>query len=286
MVERFVALGYRLRGRDVWVRRDGQMRHFLVNAVGIVEQDQLVGIWGSCVDITSRIGLEREVIEAQEDQLKRVGRYLHDNTGQLLTGIRLLSSHLATGADAASAQALAERIAALADEATTSLRDIYRGLIPSCLKQEGLCAALARLADQVDAVPGVEGRFVQQSPYPEFAEALDAKLDEEAALQLYRIAQEATNNALKYAQAQSITIWLGRIDGRLELHVEDDGRGFDLAERASESLGLKNMAERAHMIHCDLDILTAPGAGTIVRCRCCALVEHEAGRNNGASFMP
>lgn len=286
LVERFVALGYRLRGREVWVRRDGQMRHFLVNAVGIVEQDRLVGIWGSCVDITSRISLEREVIEAQEDQLKRVGRYLHDNTGQLLTGIRLLSSHLATGADAASVQALAERIAALADEATTSLRDIYRGLIPSRLKQEGLRAALARLADQVDAVPGVEGRFEQQSAGPELGAVVDEKLDEEAALQLYRIAQEATNNALKYAQAQTITIWLGRVDGRLELHVEDDGQGFDLVAQESESLGLKNMAARARMIHCDLDIQTAPGAGTLVRCRCCALEDHDAGWANGASRTP
>ena len=68
-------------------------RFFVVNAVGTIEDGHLVGVWGSCVEVTERVRLEQRMVEALEEQQQRIGRDLHDG-GQLLTGIRMLSQNL------------------------------------------------------------------------------------------------------------------------------------------------------------------------------------------------
>lgn len=262
MVQDFVDSGYRLRNREYSFRTgpDQRVRHFVVNAVGTVERGQLVRIWGSCIDVTDRVELERRMVAVLEEQQQRIGRDLHDGVGQLLTGVRMLSQNLAENYidedDPVKGQA--RKIVRFAEEASERVRDIYRGLTPVQLFQEGLAAALDELAHNTDALPNVDCTFER-----------DGRVDvhgREKVLHLYRIAQEATNNALKHAAAAHIRIALERADDSVVLTVEDNGTGFRTENRDAKSLGLDSMYYRARSIHADFTIDSEPGEGTVIRC--------------------
>jgi signal transduction histidine kinase len=91
--------------------------------------------------------------------------------------------------------------------------------------------------------------------------------DAEVATHLYRIVQEAITNARKYAETDEMVIRVGRQDGGLVVEVEDDGVGFDASATETESLGLRSMQHRAELLGAELTIDSAPGKGTLVRCR-------------------
>src|SRR5690606_18510508 len=91
----FVEAGYSLRNRETslsWA--NGAPRHFIVNAVGTVEKGRLVRIWGSIIEVTDRVELERQMVKELERQQHQIGRDLHDGVGQFLTGVRMLSTNL------------------------------------------------------------------------------------------------------------------------------------------------------------------------------------------------
>lgn len=263
ILREFVEDGYRLRNREYAVRLpDGGKRHFVLNAVGTTERGVLVRIWGSVVDVTERVRLERRMLSALEEQQQRIGRDLHDGVGQLMTGVRMLSQNLAdTGFDSDDPRKKqATRIAEFAEEASQHVSEIYRGLTPVQLHQEGLVAALDELAHTTDGLPDVTCTFDHDG-------SIDVS-DHDATLHLYRIAQEATNNALKHADATHIRITLTHRDKRILLQVQDNGTGFDVnAKRSRSSIGLDSMVYRAHTVQADLSIDSSPGEGTTVQCR-------------------
>ena len=90
--------------------------------------------------------------------------------------------------------------------------------------------------------------------------------DEVAGSNLYRIAQEAVNNAVKHADAQSISIGLGAVEEEVTLTIKDDGAGFAVAEGQGGGMGLSIMKYRANLIGASLDIRRGAGGGTIVIC--------------------
>jgi signal transduction histidine kinase len=94
------------------------------------------------------------------------------------------------------------------------------------------------------------------------------RLDEEAEVAVYRIAQEALANAVRYADAQTIVVALAAGEGTLTLEIRDDGRGFDPAVRPAVALGLASMEERALALGGCLEIRSAPGAGTTIELTC------------------
>jgi len=137
-------------------------------------------------------------------------------------------------------------------------RSIAHGLAPVVLKSEGLMGALAQLAQRT-RVPGkLECRLVCPSPV-----ALE---DFQTAKQLYRIAQEAVNNALKHARTRHIRIHLAHIKGRLCLQISDSGRGLPQATKLKSGMGLEVMRHRAHAIGATLEIDSRPGKGVSVLC--------------------
>jgi len=263
ILREFVGNGYRLRNREHAVRLpDGGKRYFVLNAVGTTERGVLVRIWGSVVDVTERVRLERRMLSALEEQQQRIGRDLHDGVGQLMTGVRMLSQNLAdTGFEPADPRKKqARRIAEFAEEASQHVSEIYRGLTPVQLHQEGLLAALDELAHTTDGLPEVTCTFDHDG-------GIDVT-DHDATLHLYRIAQEATNNALKHADATHIRITFTHRDKRILLQVQDNGTGFDVnAKRSRSSIGLDSMVYRAHTVQADLTIDSSPGEGTTVQCR-------------------
>jgi len=254
----FVDAGHRLHNHEVAFQQAKRpTRYFSVNAVGQFDRGELCGVWGSCTEITDRVEMERGMVAALEDQQERIGRDLHDSVGQLLTGVRMLSDSLATRYEGQDGADTAARVGTYAAEALDRVRAICRGLVPPQLYNEGAATALAELVTHVDALGPT--RCVYRH---------DGRADlhaSDAALQLYRIAQEALSNALKHAQAETVWVYFGYDDDDLVMEIEDDGRGFVLDAQRARSIGLYSMMRRAHSTGASLVIETRPGAGTTVR---------------------
>lgn len=257
LIEALVASGYDLRNQETSVRDDGDTRHFSVNAIGRFERDNLVEVWGSCTEITDRVEMERRLVAVLEDQQERIGRDLHDSVGQLLTGVRMLSESLAAREQGGDHADTAGRIAAYAAEALERVRAICHGLVPPQLYSEGAAGALAELVEHVDQLGPVRCVFRRDGT----ADLLDPA----AALQAYRISQEAVSNALRHGGGTTIWVTLGRDGDDVVVEIEDDGQGFVLSAERSRSIGLYGMTRRAHSVGATLAVETSPGAGTTVR---------------------
>jgi signal transduction histidine kinase len=208
-------------------------------------------------DVTERRTLEQEVVDISEREQQRIGHDLHDGLGQQLTGIAMLATALSEQLetnDKPDPQS-AERIADLIHDAIAQTRVLARGLYPIDLQDEGLAYGLQRLSDRVAILPGVKCRF----------EAVGAaRVDTASASHLYRIAQEAINNAIRHGKAKHIAIELRALEDDISLTIRDDGNGFDPASE-STGLGLRLMRYRARTIRGALYIQSS-NAGTVVGC--------------------
>ncbi len=260
VIHEFVRSGYRLLNHEYAASTDGQeVRHFVINAVGTVDEDKLVRIWGSCIEVTERIRLEQQMVETLEEQQQTIGRDLHDGVGQLLTGVRMLSQNLAEKLkDESDSYGQAQKVADFAGQASQRVREIYRGLTPTQLFYEGLATALNELAHNTNALPGITCQYV--------TDGMIDVWERDTKMHLYRIVQEATNNALKHAEATDITISMDLHGNEIVLQVADNGKGFDPSIRTGKSLGLNSMAYRARTIKGGFEIKSEIDAGTIVRC--------------------
>lgn len=255
----FVESGYNLRGYEFFLRDpDNEMRSFVVNATGTIENGHLTDVWGSCSESSDRLALERKSVSLQEEQKERIGRDLHDSVAPLLTGMRLLSGDIMQSdtLEADNLKYKIEKIASFAAQATDRLGEIYRGLVPRVLEEKTLAEALELLVESVDTLPGVSVQFAQN-------DGADV-LDKDDKVQLYRIVQEAINNAIKHASAKLIEVALEKHKGMLVLRVRDDGRGFSADVRKIDSLGLQNMRLRSHTVGATLSIDSQPGCGTTI----------------------
>jgi signal transduction histidine kinase len=172
-----------------------------------------------------------------------------------------LSERLA-GGDIASRRARlkkqAQQIGGLLREAITFTRSLSHGLSPVRMRIDGLEAALKGLALQTDQAGRVRCRF--DCPVEVRV------LDDHVAGHLYRIAQEALNNALKHGQPKEVVIRLARDKGSLRLQVKDDGAGLPQKRNPSQGMGLQVMQYRAHAIGAALSVESAPGKGVTVTC--------------------
>lgn len=217
-------------------------------------------ILGTDIDVSERTCLQRDVLQVQEAERRRLGRDLHDVVASQLTGVGLILGSLSNQAES---EELAERIEEVRDlvvESTEDIRQLSRGLTPAGLSDADLPAALERLADNTTGC-----RFDCDEAE---ADSLMAELDEDIATHLYCIAQEALANARKYADAESILLRLRHEKGAVVLVVEDDGKGFAPSSvEKDDSLGLRSMRYRAELIGAELSIDSTPGSGTVVRCR-------------------
>ena len=211
---------------------------------------------------SERAVLEREVLEASERERRRIGHELHDGLGQRLTAASLATNVLASTLHAsASADApRAEDIARQIREAIAETRALSHGLAPVGLEAGGLMNALATLAETAKRSSSVRAIFECSAPV--------AVPDAEQATHLFRIAQEAVNNALKHAAPGEIRIGLEQREKSLALEIEDDGNGLPEPLPADRGIGLRVMRHRADLLGGSLEIVPSPAGGTLVRCRC------------------
>jgi len=203
------------------------------------------------------------LINAQEDERARIARDLHDDLSQQLASVAIIVSGLKRkvgkpGIESEVDQAFAalqERTAA----AATAVRNLSRELHPGVLKHAGLTATLrGHCADLA--------RDHQVTVSFNSGDGVDS-LDSDAALCLFRVAQEALTNVLRHARANTICVTLMTTAESFELIVVDDGVGFIASERTRTGLGLRSIHERVRFMQGTVRIDSRPGAGTKVQVR-------------------
>jgi signal transduction histidine kinase len=212
-------------------------------------------------DMSERMAMERAIIEASTAEQERIGRDIHDGLGQTLTGLSILAKAEERRLRQAGARQAADAVSKLQQHIRAALdqaRAMARGLRPVEVAPDGLAYALASLAQQVTTTGGVDCRYLG---LPHLAVE-----DEVVAMHLFRIAQEATQNALKHAQATRIEFDLRREPEQLLLTVRDDGRGMNPDVEHGDGMGLKIMRYRANILGGHLAIGSDPHRGTLVRC--------------------
>lgn len=257
------AMEYRLR------RHDGQWRWIYDRGVPLSPAGRFRGYIGSCMDITDRKRMEREILEVVEREHIRIGQDLHDGLGQQLTAIEFLCESLKIDIrkNKPDLAPRVEQIGQYLREAITETRLISHGLAPVRITADGLMDSLRQLTALVSKTGHL--KCALECPAPVLIE------DSVIASHLFRIAQEATNNAIKHAQAKSITIQLTEGADSIRLAVSDDGIGFNVLKNGRKGIGLEVMRHRASVIGAKLDVHSTPD-GTRISCE--LFKDHETNR--------
>ena len=204
--------------------------------------------------------LERHIVEIAKEERRRIGTDLHDGLGQELTGLSMIAASLVVSLsrDSRPEVKIAEMIKAGLQRSLSQVRTLSRGMNPVDIDAEGLMSSLSEMSTQLNELTGVQCTFQCDKPVP--------LRDNETATQLFRIAQEATTNAIRHAHPQTITISLERDDHRIVLRIKDDGSGIETDDASAAGLGLRTMAYRARMIHGELGVHSVQTGGTEVVC--------------------
>ncbi len=189
----------------------------------------------------------------------RLARDLHDSVTQLLYSLALLAEAGREKADRGDVKRVQEHLVEIgktAQQALKEMRLLVHELRTPVLEREGLVGALNQRLDAVERRAGIEAHLLTEN-----WREVPAPVEEE----LYHIARETLNNALKHAAAASVTVMLRRTDDRVELEISNNGRSFDpIIARESGGLGLTSMLERTEKLGGQLTISSAPGQGTKV----------------------
>lgn len=220
--------------------------------------------WGIGIDITERRRLEATLHEAVVREQHRLGRDLHDDLGQQLTGLALLASALTRGAGAGDEMLAANlrKIAAIASQAVKTCRNVALGLAPIDDLHHGLGDALRRLtSDFVGPDGDWTAEFTEHAPAP-------MRISLEARSHLYRIAQEAMTNAARHSGGKLVRVNLLVDSDIVRLTVSDDGKGIVRRPGRAAGMGLRTMRHRATAIGGRLAIAAGDPRGTVISCEC------------------
>jgi signal transduction histidine kinase len=250
-------------GAEVFLRPTGASEAIWLTVTGRPLIDEKGSIQGGVVvytDISTRKLMEKQIAEISDREQRRIGQDLHDSLCQHLVSIsfaaELLRDKLERRQLTEAAQA--ETIAEMVNEGISQARNLARGLYPVRLEVDGLASALEELAVSAQARSSVACNFTCDEQVLIY--------DEVAGSNLYRIAQEAVNNAIKHGHSKHISIGLGAVDDEVTLTIKDDGIGFPDTLESHTGMGLHIMNYRARMIGAFLDIRRGAAGGTIVIC--------------------
>jgi PAS domain S-box-containing protein len=211
-------------------------------------------------DISERKHMEKTILEISAREQRRIGQDLHDGLGQHLTGIAFMSKvqeqklaekGLPEAADAA-------RIVRLVNEAIHTTRELAHGLLPVGSDAQGLMSALKRWSAEVEELFHISCRFRSDEPVL----IHDANLS----THLYRIVQEAVNNAIRHGQAKNITIRLFADEDYGTLTIENDGASLREAHASNSGMGMQIMNYRARMIGGSLKVESGETHGVTITC--------------------
>lgn len=204
------------------------------------------------------------IILAQEEERKRVAREIHDGPAQTMANV-VLRAEICEKLLQTNRPAVVEELKNLKLTVKDSLREVRRiifNLRPMTLDDLGLIPTLKRFLEELKEREGFAVKF-------EF-HGEDKRLNNTYEVALFRLVQEAVNNAKKYARANQVAVRVDLTPSRIIVKISDDGQGFDLEKirletTGKESFGLLSMKERIELLSGDLQIETAPGKGTVIK---------------------
>lgn len=254
--------------------KDGSLRDVEISVSNALLGEGSV-FYASSRDVYERRRMENELLQttqklrelaaiheaSQEAERKAIAREVHDELGQILSTLRLNISMMRTrfGKHHTELMALVQSMNELVDRAIHGVRNVSENLRPAVL-EIGVFVSIKWLADNFEEHSGIP--CVLESPDP------CVELNEACAVVIFRIVQESLTNVMRHAQANSVKIALSAKDGSLCVEVKDDGIGFDMnISRQKTAYGQFGMFERARACGGDLDIVSAPGKGTLVSVR-------------------
>lgn len=223
-------------------------------------------------DVTDRQKAEQSLVESRrqlrlliaqnearrEVERKHMAREVHDELGQLLTGLRMEMSlvEMRFGNQNAGLAEKVQGMKSLLDRAIQGVRHVVANLRPTALDM-GLVAALESVCTEFAQRAGIVCEFQTREQA--------VVLDEARAVVVFRIVQESLTNVMRHAGASHVRVTLGCEGSALGVEVRDNGKGFDLSAAAgAASFGLLGVRERAHGLGGRVDIVSAPGRGTVV----------------------
>lgn len=203
---------------------------------------QHAGLIAVAIDVTERVRLQREILEISDREQARIGQDIHDGLCQQLIGLAICANSLEQAVKAQNQPVTdsAQKMCRMVDEAITEARGVCQGLYPIRLTTQGLPPALEDLAAGLNGRNGIACRCqLGQS---------GLRCDMPTATHLYRIAQEAANNAVKYSGARHIDIGLSAQDNGLKLEIRDDGHWRPPMPSRTSGMGLHIMNYRAQLL--------------------------------------
>lgn len=211
-------------------------------------------------EIIERKLLEKQVLEISEWEKQRIGQDLHDSLSQQLAGIaflcKVMQQKIASKAPEESHNAA--EIVSLIDDAITQTKGLARGLYPVRFEARGFITAISELAMTVEKLFNISCSFQYEKPV--------LINDNIVANHLYRITQEAVNNAIKHGEAKKILISLGSKNGVTTLTIKNNGKPFHRTLKDGKGMGISIMKYRASIIGASFDIKRGLEGGTIVTC--------------------
>jgi signal transduction histidine kinase len=246
-------------GSTRWIRTTGQRES--------IDSDRVFGIFQ---DLTDQRLLETEMMRIAQREQSLIGSTLHDGLGQELTGVSFMLHSLETKLADAGTQVRADlaQLKDLVRDAIGTCRSLAHGLAPTDRDRGGLIVALQSLCSRMALVFGVRIDFR--------AKGQDWAFDCFVAEHVYRIAQEALNNAIKYASPQRVSVAIN-IAESTSISVSDDGAGIP-GKAFTEGMGLQIIRYRAQLIGATISIDANASGGTRVRCRVPPAFEASAAR--------
>jgi signal transduction histidine kinase len=199
--------------------------------------------------------LSRRLMEVQEAGHRHIARELHDEIGQVLTGLKFLLE-IKTPLPAEAIQARLDKSLRLVDELTTRLQELSFNLRPPMLDELGLLPTLAWHFKRYTEQTNIHVDFKYMGP--------ERRLGSDIETAVYRIVQEALTNVARHAQVSEVSVQVWVNPNSVRLQIEEAGVGFDLetALAARTSSGLSGMYERVALLGGQLTIVSAPRAGT------------------------
>jgi len=252
----------------------------LISPLGFEEKRGAKGYLVQVQDITERKraqdqlrDLSRRLVEVQEQERNRVARELHDQIGQILTGLKLLID-MAVRSPSSSVRSSLGEAQALVNDLMAKVHDMSLDLRPSMLDDLGLIPTLLWHFERYTAQTNVKVAFRHGRSIGRFPTEVETTS--------YRIVQEALTNVARHAGVDQVEVRLLTADSALVIEIKDNGGGFDAKAvlTSGASRGLIGMRERAALLGGVLTVASTPGEGTCLRAE---LPLHEPGRNNPGS---
>ncbi|UWY27882.1 type IV pili methyl-accepting chemotaxis transducer N-terminal domain-containing protein [Flavobacterium sp. TR2] len=203
--------------------------------------------------------ISSKIVENQENEQNRIAKEIHDGIGQMLTGLKFSLESINLDDREKSEQKI-EHLKKLSLDIIKGARTATFNLMPPELSGHGIVSSLSKLTQELSKLTGKEILFYNKTDF-------DQRLDSLIEINIYRLTQEAINNAIKYAESSHIIVQLSHSETLLTIIVDDNGKGFDInsvdKKRNSESgMGLLFMKERIQYINGRVFMNSIPGEGT------------------------